>query len=288
MTDAADRVLAKLIGDHARADGLAWLERTGADLATGAADLGVAFAAAARHVGRGGLDAPGATLVTAGGEVVPLAAWRIDDAARVRLLLAAAHHDPARALTQAAALYQHGDARERTGALRALSLLPGAATDPVALPIVLDAIRSSNGELFEAAICENPYASTHLSQHDWHKATLKVIFLGLSIERVARLAQRADAALAQSLVDLACEREAANRPVPPATWPVAARFPPPGLAAKLLGYLEHPAADHRAAVAIALGHLLPVDPRLRPFVVDRAAREPVAAIRDTLHLALEA
>ena len=123
---------------------------------------------------------------------------------------------------------------------------------------------------------------------EWHKAALKVAFVGLALERVVGLAARADAAFAQSLVDLACEREAATRPVPPAMWPIAARFPPPGLAAKLLGYLEHPSPDHRAAAAAGLATLVATDPRVRPFLADRAAREPVPAIRQTLSRALEA
>ena len=122
----------------------------------------------------------------------------------------------------------------------------------------------------------------------WYEAVLKVAFVGLALERVVGLAARADAAFAQSLVDLACEREAATRPVPPAMWPIAARFPPPGLAAKLLGYLEHPSPDHRAAAAAALAALVATDPRVRPFLADRAAREPVPAIRQTLSRAVEA
>ncbi|MBK7073886.1 MAG: EboA domain-containing protein [Myxococcales bacterium] len=284
----ADARLAALIAARATAAGVAWLDRAVDAVATGAAAIATLFPAAARHVGRGGLDAPGATLRAPTGEEVPLAAWRVDDAARVRLLLAAGRRDPAGALALADDLYRHGDARERTGALRALSFLPHAATDAAALPAVQDAMRASQGELFEAGICENPYASRHLPQHDWHKAALKVAFVGLALERVVGLAARADAAFAQSLVDLACEREAATRPVPPAMWPIAARFPPPGLAAKLLGYLEHPSPEHRAAAAAALAALVATDPRVRPFLADRAAREPVPAIRQTLSRAVEA
>lgn len=283
-----DARLAALIAARATAAGAAWLDGAVAAVASGAAAIATLFPAAARHVGRGGLDAPGATLRAPTGEEVALAAWRVDDAARVRLLLAAGRRDPAGALALADELYRHGDARERTGALRALSFLPHAATDAAALPAVQDAMRASQGELFEAGICENPYASRHLPQHDWHKAALKVAFVGLALERVIGLAARADAAFAQSLVDLACEREAATRAVPPALWPIAARFPPPGLAAKLLGYLEHPDPAHRAAAATALATLVARDPRVRPFLVDRAAREPVPAIRQTLSRAVEA
>ena len=282
MAEDVDRVLAEVLRPRLRTDGSPWLEEQVAALAAGRGDLAVAFASASRHVGRGGLDVPGAELVTHAGDRIPLAAWRVDDAARVRLLLAVARHAPTTALDRAREAYFQGDARERAGALRALSLLPGAEDDPVALPAVLDALRTNQGEIFEAAILDNPYAGRHLPQLEWRKAALKALFLGWSIHRVHRLEQRADGELARSLVDLAAEREAANRVVSPDTWPLAARFPPPGLAAKLIGYLEHSSRDHRLAAAQALVTLSAHDRRVVPFMIDRAGREPDAAVQDVL------
>jgi hypothetical protein len=286
MSDDVDAALAGLIRSRARAEGVAWLDQAIGDAAAGRGDLRVVFPAVARQLGRGGLDEPGATLTTAAGDPVSLAAWRIDDAGRVRLLLAAARRDPGGALGLARELYLAGDARERTGALRALPFLPGAAGDAAALPALLDAMRVTQGEIFEAAILDNPYASRHLPQHEWRKAVLKAIFLGHSILRIGRLAERADADLAQSLVAFAEEREAATRSVPPELWPIAALFPPPGLAAKLLGYLEHPNPDHRAAAAAGLALLARNDARLRPFLADRAGREQDGVVQDALRAAL--
>src|SRR5262245_13287564 len=239
MTGDLDDTLLGLIRARARPEGVAWLEAAIAAVADGAQDLRVVFPAVARGVGRDGLE-PGAVL---GG--VPLGAWRIDDAARVALLRAAVRRDAEGALGLALELYRTGDARDRTGALRALSLLPEAHADPGALPAILDAMRTSQGEIFEAAILDNPYASWHLPQHEWRKAVLKTVFVGMAIARIARIDERADAELAQSLLDFATEREAATRAVPPDIWRIAALHPPPGLAAKLLGYLEHPAPEQR-------------------------------------------
>jgi len=283
--DDVDATLDRLVRARARPEGVRWLDEAIADAAAGRGDLRVVFPAVARQLGRGGLDEPGAAL-DAGGDPVSLAAWRIDDAGRALLLRAAARRDPGGALRLALDLYQGGDARERTGALRALPLLPGARGDAAALPALLDAMRVTQGEIFEAAILDNPYAAWHLPQHEWKKAVLKAVFVGHSILRVVRLAERADAELARSLLDLATEREAATRSVPPALWPIAALFPPPGLAAKLIGYLEHPSDEHRAAAAAALGRLAPADPRLRPFLADRAAREQVPAVQAALAAAL--
>jgi len=266
-----DATLRALIDARARCGWDTWIDA--------ASDVRLAFPAVSRHVGRDGLDAPGATLVTEIGDRISLAAWRIDDAARVLLLR------ESRDLKLALELYRSGDAREKCGVLRALAFLPGAATNAVALPAILDAMRMAQGEIFEAGLLDNAYAAVHLPQLEWRKAALKAVFVGHALRRVIRLEKRADAELSASLLDLATEREAAGRAVPPELWPIAAMFPPPGLAGKLLGYLEHPADEHRAAAAQALGRLR--DPRVRPFLVDRAAREPVASVRDALQKALE-
>lgn len=283
MADAVDTVLDRLVRAGARADGVAWLDAAIVAAETGHGDLRVVFPAVARQLGRGGLDAPG-TVIAAGGETMSLAAWRIDDVGRARLLLAAARRDPGGALALARDLYLAGDARERTGALRALSLLPGAGDDATALPALLDAMRVAQGEIFEAAILDNPYASRHLPQHEWRKAVLKAVFNGHSILRIVRLVERTDAELCGSLLDYALEREAATRSVPAELWPIAALFPSPGLAAKLVGYLEHPSPDHRVGAAVGLGRI--ADPQMRPFLVDRMARETDGGARAALRAAL--
>ena len=294
--------LLSLLDVRAPADGLAWLRDTAGGIAAGDVDIHVAFPGVSRRIGRGGLGPPaGAQLeVTVAGarSSVPLAAWRIDDAARALLILAAARRDPGAAPGLVRTLYERGDARERIGALRALSLIgevPGAAD---ALPAVLDAVRTNQGEIFEAAVCENAFTSTLLPDHELRKAILKAVFVGLSIRRVLRLEERADATLTWSLLDLVTEREAASRPIAPELWPVMALFPPPGLAAKLLGYLEHPAIEQRAAAAAALGRLRrpgPAGPqgpghdgdaRVDSFLADRAAREPDAGVRAAIAAAL--
>ena len=132
-----DATLLELIRAAAPAEGTAWLEAGIAGVADGSKDIRVLFPGCARHVGRGGLG----TAVTLGG--VPLAAWRVDDAARVELLRSAARRFPDGVFALAVELYRSGDARERTGALRALALLPAAPTDAAGLPAILDAMRTS-------------------------------------------------------------------------------------------------------------------------------------------------
>src|SRR5439155_9484986 len=134
--------------------------------------------------------------------------------------------------------------------LRALAVLDAS---PEALDALLDACRVNQAEVFEAAIADNPWASATLPLHEFRKAVLKCAFVGIPLARVADLARRADHELSEMLLGYVSERELAGRSVPPDVWPVVAFHPVPGLAARLLGYLEHPSAAHRAAAARALG-----------------------------------
>jgi hypothetical protein len=258
--------LLALIRARTTPEGMAWLETTSASVRAGAAELAVVFPAVSRHVGRGPLGAP-----------FPRDRWRVDDAARAALLVAARERDPAGALALAGDLYFRGDAREKIGALRALPLL---GEGDGALPAALDAVRVNQGEIFEAAVLDNTYVSTRLPALELRKAALKAIFVGLPLERIVGLAERADADLCRSLIDYVTEREAASRTVPPEIWRFAALHPPAGLAGKLVGYLEHPDAQHRAAAARALRSI--GDPRATPFLTDRAARETDPAVRAAL------
>jgi hypothetical protein len=277
--------LLALVEAQAPGDGAAWLRATAAGVADGSVDIRVAFPGVSRRVGRGGLEAAPTLEVEVAGHRHPLslAAWRIDDVARAALVCAAATRGPVVALVRD--LYERGDARERTAALRALPLVAGASEDGVV--IVLDAMRTNQGEIFEAAICDNPYSGAWLPALEYRKAILKAVFIGMAVERIALLHARADAELASSLLDLVLEREAASRPIAPALWPLMALHPPPGLAAKLLGYLEFPDPQHRAAAATALGTLARAgDERPLPFLHDRAGREPDAAVRDAIARAI--
>lgn len=272
--------LLELVRAATSAEGMTWLERALADIAAGDAEIAQLFPATARKLGRGSLGAP----ASAQPYGASLAAWHTDDAGRA-LLLAAAKEAVGSAFPQVALdLYTHGDARERVGVLRALTLFTG---EPALLPIVLDAVRTNQGSLFEATLCDNPYTSTHLPDLEFRKAVLKAVFVGLSIRRVVNLHQRANAELARSLVDYINEREAASRSVPAELWPFVALHPPEGAAAKIIGYLEHPSVDHRIACAEALASIVVGgDATALAFLRSRARRETDPAVRDALSSAL--
>jgi hypothetical protein len=229
------------LASHLSVDGSAWLNESIDAIAADPTAIRVRFPAAGRRCGRGPLTTNG----TAPGEEPPTG-WTVDDAVRALLIISMP-------LTgqplwdEVEALYRYGDAGERRAVLRALPLLDIADRG---LPIVRDAIRTSDNRLIAAAL--GPYAAEHLELAMWRQAVLKCVFNGISLAAVAGLVERADQELARMLADFAHERVAAGRDVSPDVWPVIDRFPGVVEASGLLDELRSDVPARRQAAARAL------------------------------------
>ncbi|MDD9206891.1 EboA domain-containing protein [Georgenia sp. 10Sc9-8] len=161
------------------------------------------FPAAAREVGRGPLDPEDPT-----GVVGPT----LDDVVRGALLeaLAEARADqPAELLAEVEALYRYGDADEKRAVLRALPHLP---LGDGAVHLLGDALRANDVRMIGAAM--GSYATAHLDEDSWRQGVLKCLFVGVPLQAVHGLPQRADGTLADLVAAYAQERIAAGRPVP--------------------------------------------------------------------------
>ena len=86
-----------------------------------------------------------------------------------------------------------------------------------------------------------------------------------------RSEERADEELARRLCEYADERESAGRSVPHSVWIVSARYPRPGLVARLIGRLEHPNEEERKVAILSLKSAQ--DTRAVSFLKDRLERE---------------
>ncbi|MEU4624914.1 EboA domain-containing protein [Actinoplanes sp. NPDC023801] len=169
----------------------AWLTEAVAKVSDNPASIVRLFAAAGRH-------------------------HRPADQARKRLLLAL----PPEAVPHwADDLYRHGDAAEKLAVLEALPELPLGAE---AVPLLHDALRTNDTRLIAAAV--GPYAR-HLDQHAWRHAVLKCVFVGVPLEKVDNLDQRADRELAAMVSALRAEREAAGRRLPDDAHRLLERIP---------------------------------------------------------------
>jgi hypothetical protein len=127
--------------------------------------------------------------------------WTAGQAGRAILLAAV---DPDRVVT----LYQQGDANERLAVLKALPLL---AIGDAGVPLLHDALRTNDTRLVGAAL--GAYAA-HLDQASWRQGVIKCVFMGVPLDVVDRLTERADDELIAMLAGLAEERAAAGRTMP--------------------------------------------------------------------------
>src|SRR5437667_863087 len=229
-----------------------WLAAARAETGRDGSALGRHFPPAARKVGHAMLLAspsPAGVRLFPGGPV--LNPWRVDEAARVLLLLEDARRAPAGAPARANDLYFVSDGRERIALLRGLALLPES---DAALPAVRDALRANAADLFAAAICENGYTSRHLSDDLFNQAVLKCAFVGLRLERIERVEERGTPELARMLFAYVTEREHAGRSVGADLWPVIALHPLPGAVERIrnrLGSAADPYERRMLEVALA-------------------------------------
>jgi hypothetical protein len=198
--------------------------------------------------------------------------WTVDQAGRVRLLLApAAGSDTfVRRLDQLCAT---ADLDELVAFYRGLPVYP----DPPRHRLrAAEGVRSNMRVVFEAVAHRNPYPAEQLPEDAWNQMVLKALFVGSLLAPIVGLDARANATLARMLRDYAHERWAAGRPVSPELWRCVGPFAAGEALADLARVLESGQGAERAAAVLALRSA--PDPAARPLLDRHAAlRDAVAA-----------
>jgi hypothetical protein len=132
--------------------------------------------------------------------------------------------DPGRLTSEIANLYWYGDADEKRAVLHALATVsPEGEPRLTLLPLVDDALRTNDSRLVAAALGD--FGASHLNPEAWRQGVLKCLFVGVPLEAVAQLDERADEDLARMVADFCKERAAAGRDLPSDAWRVLDRFP---------------------------------------------------------------
>lgn len=186
------------------------------------ADLLTAFVAAPRFVGRKPLPADAAFDAQLAA-LVPgwsLEGYTLDRLARVYLLLQLPADEAAygRSLET---LFSTADLGELTALY---SALPVFAFPEKWVFRATEAVRSNMGPVFDAVALGNPYPAAQFSEAAWNQLVLKAIFNAKPLHRIAGFVKRANPTLAHDLSDLAHERWAAGRSVPPRAWQLVGPF----------------------------------------------------------------
>lgn len=188
-------------------------------LVTACGEVAADPGSAVGHLARAG-RAVGRSPLTPASDPAGVLHGTLDDAARAALVTALAAALPADGELLAQRLtetYQRGDTPERRGVLRGLDALTLAGPVPPVVTeagtaLAADALRANDQSLVAAAV--GPFAAAHLDDHAWRHAVLKLVFMGVSLDAVAGLDERADDELARMARDFAAERGAAGRVVP--------------------------------------------------------------------------
>lgn len=190
--------------------------------------------------------------------------WTVDQAGRVRLLLAPAASSETfvRRLDQLCAT---ADMDELVAFYRGLPVYP----DPPRHRLrAAEGVRSNMRVVFEAVAQRNPYPAEQLPEEAWNQMVLKALFVGSTLALIAGLDARANATLARMLHDYAHERWSAGRPVSPELWRCVGPFATGELLADLARVLELGQPAERAAAVLALRSA--PDPAARPLLERQA------------------
>jgi hypothetical protein len=229
-----------------------WLHECAANLAAGGTDreLFRAVSLVTRKLGKAplALDAAALALAEESRPGWDPSRWSIDQAARVRLLLAAAGDGDAfaRRLEQ---LCVTADVDELVAFYRGLPVYPEPPRHRLR---ACEGLRSNMSVVFEAVAHHNPYPAEQLPEEAWNQMVLKALFVGSALDPIVGLDQRANPTLARMLGDYAHERWAAGRPVSPELWRCIGPFASGPLLADLGRVLDTGTAPERAGAVLAL------------------------------------
>ena len=174
--------------------------------------------------------------------------WTIDQAARVRLLLATGA-DGERFVARLDALCATADVDELVAFYRGLPLYPDP---PRHRARAAEGVRSNMKVVFEAVAHANPYAAEQLDLDAWNQMVLKTLFVGSALHPIIGLDERANPGLARMLSDYAHERWAASRAISPELWRCVGPFARGPLLQDMARVLDTGTAPERAAAVLAL------------------------------------
>jgi len=253
-----------------------WLRESVATLKGGGTDRDLfrCISLASRKLGKAPLALDAAALAVAekarpGWDPAP---WTVDQAARIRLLLAAATDSDTfvRRLDQLCAT---ADLDELVAFYCGLPIYP----DPPHHRLrAAEGLRTNMKVVFEAVAHRNPYPAEQLPEDAWNQMVLKALFVGSTLAPIVGLDSRANAILARMLGDYAHERWSAGRQVSPELWRCVGPFASGQLLADLGRVLETGTPPERAAAVLALRSAS--DPEARHLLDRHAAlRDAVAA-----------
>ncbi|HHO59129.1 MAG TPA: hypothetical protein ENJ64_02720 [Thiotrichales bacterium] len=210
--------------------------------------------------------------------------WHVADAGRLILLMSAILNAPQQTENLITAYYRMGDEAEHIALIHGLIFFAPA---DYLTTIALDAGRTNSLELLAALTLDNPYPASFYNEAAFNQMVLKGLFLGLAIERVVGIEQRANAELTRMCENYVVERENAGRSVPADIWLAIGPFATDTGREQMLRYLKHEDIGHRYYSALALSQRLSQDPSLNAILEQHLQNEQAPLIRKLLQETLQ-
>lgn len=147
--------------------------------------------------------------------------WTIDHLCRVYFLLNTDTSDKESYTSKIENLFLCGEVNELVALYSSLPLLAYPAQWKNRCS---EGIRSNIGTVLESIMYHNPFPAEQLDEKAWNQLVLKAIFTQKDLDKISGLHERANKALADSLVDYANERRSAGRMINPKLWQLVAKF----------------------------------------------------------------
>ena len=191
--------------------------------------------------------------------------WTVADAGRVLLILRSVLTDVSQSQSIIQTYFQQGDESEVAAITRILILFANGET---LKPYALEVGRTNSKPLFAALAQYNPYPAKYYSDHEFNQLVLKVLFLGIGIDPVMGLLQRANSELSQMCEDYIKERVAANRTIPSDIWLALEPCASAEGEALMIRHLSNDSPQDRYYVVKALLQKDPVTPKRRQLLND--------------------
>jgi hypothetical protein len=217
--------LVRLLATRASAEGLRWLNSRKAAMESADTDrvFHLSFSAVPRYLGKAPLRPSAEALSEAEDLRVGFnpSAWRVDQAARIWLLLYLPHDGADDLVGKVESLFSTADMGELTALYAALPLLPFADRWRER---AAEGVRSNMTNVFDAIALDNPYPAEQFDEGAWNQMALKAAFMDRPLYRIYGLEARANPTLSRVISDYAHERWAAGRVVSPELWRAAGSF----------------------------------------------------------------
>ena len=210
------------------------------------------------------------SVMTAEFGTVSFEGWSLGDISRVLLILHAINLSKVNEISVIETCYRQGDESERISITKGLMFFK----NPAALKeIALESGRTNSKIMLAALALNNYYPQYHYTDHEFNQMVLKCLFVGIPIEHVLGLPNRANKDLSRMCEDYIRERQSAYRKLPEDIWLAVAPFGSDGCINLMMEFAQNDDDRERYYATIALAKYHSSNPKIQQLFQGRIKTE---------------